>query len=316
VDESIEMKLANYVLNGSIHAALVSEGRAYDIRSIAQEEAIGELANLSTVEEIISNPGLLETLRENETKIYSKSSKQSVNSIAKLKLTSPILKPQKIFLAAVNYLAHGKEGDMKPPSEPYFFSKFQNTIVGPDDPILLPMVSSKVDWEVELAVVIGKRGKYISQSNALDYVAGYTVANDISFRDLQFPKGWPKELNALGQNWIRGKGLDTALPMGPWLVTTDEIKDPYNLELSLSVNGETRQKANTSEMLFKIETMIEYLSSGITLEPGDIISTGTPLGVAAFSGAPYLKDGDIVEAAITGIGLLRNPVRSEILAKS
>jgi 2-keto-4-pentenoate hydratase/2-oxohepta-3-ene-1,7-dioic acid hydratase in catechol pathway len=313
------LKLANILSSSgsSILCALVHEGKAYDIRSWAEEEenAAGheELARVNTVEDIISTNGLLEKLRNNERQIYDDSMKKSNNalSLERLKLKSPILKPQKIFLAAVNYLSHGKEGNLEPPAEPYFFSKFQNTIIGPEDPIILPKVSSKVDWEVELAVVIGRRGKYISQSEAQHYIAGYTIANDVSFRDLQFPKGWPKELNPLGQNWIKGKGLDGALPLGPWIVTTDELKDPYNLEISLSVNGQPRQKANTSEVIFKVEQMIEYLSSGITLEPGDIISTGTPLGVAAFSGAPYLKNGDIVEASISEIGMLRNPVRAE-----
>ncbi len=302
------MKLANYSLNGSPGVALIHEGKAFDIQSWANSTGAEEFFRANNVDEILSSPGLLETLRRLERKIYTSNDFQPIE---KLKLKSSMLKPQKIFLAAVNYLSHGKEQDVKPPKEPYFFSKFQNTIIGSGDPILLPKVSTKMDWEVELAVVIGKRGKYVSQDVAANYVAGYTIANDVSFRDLQFPSGWPNEPNALGQNWIKGKGLDNSLPLGPWLVTTDELKNPYSLDISLSVNGELMQKANTSKMIFKIEKLIEYLSAGITLEPGDIISTGTPAGVAAFSGAPYLKDGDIVEASINGIGLLRNPVRAE-----
>jgi 2-keto-4-pentenoate hydratase/2-oxohepta-3-ene-1,7-dioic acid hydratase in catechol pathway len=145
----------------------------------------------------------------------------------------------------------------------------------------------------------------------MDYVVGYTVSNDVSYRDLQFPAGWPEKLNRLGQNWVEGKGLDNAFPMGPWLVTTDEIPDPYDLRLSLSVNGERKQDSSTGDMIFKIDSVIEHVSAGITLRAGDVISTGTAPGVAAFTDQKFLKDGDVVEARIDRIGTLRNPVRSE-----
>lgn len=302
------MKLANYIRDGSIRVALVQEGMSYDIRSWAADNGLGAIAAIGSVEDLITQENLLEVVRTNQRRIEaSKYSEPGRN----LRLKSPVLHPQKIFLAAVNYLSHGKEQDVKAPSEPYFFTKFQNSIIGPEDSILIPRNSKKVDWEVELAVIIGKRGKYISKQTARDFIAGYTIANDVSFRDLQFPDGWPSKLNSLGQNWVKGKGLDNALPLGPWLVTADELKDPYDLDISLSVNDEVRQKSTTSEMVFKAEVMIEYLSAGITLEPGDIICTGTPLGVAAFTGVPYLKDGDIVEASIKSIGVLRNPVKFE-----
>ena len=301
------MKLANYVSAGNEKAGIVSNDSIFDISDAAKKIGIDELARVTSVDTILRQNSL-DLLENNELKILSASKGIPLNSV---KLQSPVLFPDKIFLAAVNYASHTNEQDAKPISEPYFFTKFKNAIIGLDDPILVPKISVKVDWEVELAVVIGRRAKNIAQDEAMQYVAGYTIANDISFRDLQFPAGWPQNLNPLGQNWVKGKGLDNSFPVGPWLVTRNQIPDPHNLELSLSVNGETKQKSNTSEMVFKIEKLIEYLSAGLTLEPGDIISTGTPMGVAAFTGSPYLEDGDDVEARITDIGVLRNRVVAE-----
>jgi 2-keto-4-pentenoate hydratase/2-oxohepta-3-ene-1,7-dioic acid hydratase in catechol pathway len=214
-------------------------------------------------------------------------------------------------MIAINYASHSKEQNIKPPEEPYVFSKFRNALIGPGDPIIIPKISKEVDWEVELAVAIGRSGKNIAKQDAMKYVAGYTVANDVSFRDMQFWK-YLSSKSPLGYNWYRGKGLDNALPLGPYLVTPDEISDPYSCEISLSVNGVTRQKSVTGEMLIKIDALIEYVSAGVTLRPGDLICTGTPLGVAAFTGMSYLKEGDTVEAKISGVGSLRNPVTAEI----
>jgi len=227
------------------------------------------------------------------------------------KLKSPVLRPEKILLVAVNYLSHSKEQNIEPPQFPYYFTKFRNSLIGPDEPIIVPKVSSKVDWEVELAVIIGKLGKYISRERAREYIAGYAVSNDISFRDLQYPPGWPEKLNPLGMNWVKGKALDSSFPLGPWLVTKDEIPDAQNLRLRLRVNGETKQDSNTSEMVFDISRLIEYISAGVTLRPGDIISTGTPLGVSLWGAQRFLGDGDLVEAEVEKIGVLRNPVRRE-----
>jgi 2-keto-4-pentenoate hydratase/2-oxohepta-3-ene-1,7-dioic acid hydratase in catechol pathway len=154
-------------------------------------------------------------------------------------------------------------------------------------------------------------GKYISREEALDYVAGYAISNDVSFRELQSPVLALGQPAIFGPNWIRGKSLDSSFPLGPWLVTRDEIPDPQVLEISLSVNGQTKQHSNTSEMLFRVDEIIEYASNGITLQPGDIISTGTPSGVAAATGQAFLKHGDIVEGKIERIGTLTNPVMSE-----
>jgi 2-keto-4-pentenoate hydratase/2-oxohepta-3-ene-1,7-dioic acid hydratase in catechol pathway len=291
------VKLVNYKGDGGPRAGYIDGDMVFNL----------EGSNFRDVDQILAD-GVLEELSGAAGK---HSSTVDGVPLAKVKLLPPVLRPEKILCVAVNYVSHGKEGSLAPPPEPYFFTKFRNAIVGPGDDILVPRVSNKVDWEVELAVVMGRTGKYISKGDAMDYVAGYTISNDISFRDLQFPPGWPEKLNALGQNWVKGKGLDTAFPLGPCLVTKDQIQDPHNLIISLSVNGETKQVSNTAEMVFKIDSLIESASAGMTLRPGDIISTGTPLGVAVFSGQSFLKPGDVVEGTISGVGTLRNQVRAE-----
>lgn len=232
--------------------------------------------------------------------------------VESVRLRSPILNPEKILLMAVNYHSHSKEWQKgSTPTEPYLFTKFRNSLIGPGDPILIPRVSQKVDWEVELAVIIGKTGKDIPKKDAMSYVAGYAVSNDISFRDWQFSTRQPDGTTTLGLNWVKGKGLDSSFPLGPCLVTADEIPNPNDLGISLTVNGKTRQQSTTGDMVFRIDSIIEYASKGMTLAPGDIISTGTPEGVAAFTGGPYLKDGDVLEGSVDRIGTLRNPVRAE-----
>ncbi|MDV3278649.1 MAG: fumarylacetoacetate hydrolase family protein [Nitrososphaerales archaeon] len=294
------MKLVNFDDGNGVRAGVVIEHR---IRGLSE---LPGFSSVRSVDELLAS-GHLEELRRAVGFLPPKGG----SSIESSRLLSPILLPEKILCAAVNYGGHGKEKGSSPPKEPYFFTKFRNCIIGNGDPILIPRVSSKADWEVELAVIIGKRGKYIRREDAMDYIAGYAIANDVSFRDRQFPEGWPSKLNAQGQNWVMGKALDSAFPLGPWLVTRDEIANPQNIRISLSVNGAVRQDSTTGDMIFGVDRLVEYLSSGITLSPGDVISTGTPAGVAAYSGAPFLKDGDVVECQIEGIGKLRNPVVQE-----
>ena len=222
----------------------------------------------------------------------------------------PVTNPEKIFAVAVNYKAHGQEAGVKPPERPYFFPKFPNALVGHAQPVIKHKVTQKVDWEVELVVVIGRAGKYIDPARALDYVFGYTVGNDISIRDWQFPPGWPQQLNPYGQNWIWGKSMDTAAPVGPYIVTKDEIEDPNRLGLRLRVNGQLEQEGNTSELIFNVQQLIHWASQGITLKPGDLIFTGTPPGVG-FPKGKFLKHGDVVEAEVEKIGVLRNYVVEE-----
>jgi 2-keto-4-pentenoate hydratase/2-oxohepta-3-ene-1,7-dioic acid hydratase in catechol pathway len=288
------MKLAQFEWNGSVRVGIVEGSFVHD-------------AGESSLDQVLSR-GLLDSLKKREKAIVESTVGIPLSSV---RLLSPVLFPEKIFCVAENYRSHVKEADGKVAKKPYLFTKFRNAIVGPNDPILIPRISKKVDWEAELAVVIGKEGKHIPKDRAISHIAGYCISNDVSFRDIQFPEGWPKELSRLGQNWVLGKGLDSAFPLGPWLVTTDEIPDPHNLRISLSVNGELKQSSNTGEMVFSVASLIEYISAGITLRAGDVMSTGTPQGVAAFTDQKFLKDGDLVEAKIDRIGTLRNPVESE-----
>jgi len=289
------LKLANYQKDGFVRAGIVKGENLYEIPQDAENAAI------SSVDQILEER-LLDSVRRNETKITSGHG----IPVSMAKLRSPVIYPEKIILVAVNYGAHGKEENLKPPPYPYLFAKYRNALIGPGDPILVPKVSAKVDWEVELAVVIGKEGKDIGKEDALDHVAGYTISNDVSFRDLQMQK-----TEGLGMNWIKGKSLDSSFPLGPWLVTRDEIPDPNELDISLSVNGVEKQSSNTGDLLVKVDGLVSYASLGMTLRPGDIISTGTPSGVGHATGGPYLKDGDVVESKIERIGTLRNPARSE-----
>lgn len=214
-----------------------------------------------------------------------------------VRLGPPVHNPSKIICLGKNYMEHAKEGGFDNPEKPLIFCKTPNALNGPCDPILMPKSSGQIDWEVELAIIIGKQGKRISKKDAFDYIAGYCVMNDVSGRQAQFEDS----------QWIRGKSFDTFAPLGPVLVTPDEIDDIQNLQLTTMVNGETMQDGNTSDMIFDVPTIIEDISEDITLVPGDIISTGTPAGVGIFREPPVvLKSGDVVECRIEKIGSIIN----------
>jgi len=215
------------------------------------------------------------------------------------KLRAPIARPNKITCIGLNYADHAREQGIEPPSAPIYFLKSHNTLCGPGDPIKLPPNSTQVDYEAEFAVVIGKRGYRIPESEAHKYIAGYTILHDVSARDMQFGD----------KQWYRGKSCDTFAPTGPWIVTVEEIPDPNNLRISLTLNGETMQDSSTSNLIFKVPFLISYLSQSVTWEVGDLISTGTPPGVGVFRKPPvFLKPGDTVSVSVEGIGTLTNPV--------
>ncbi|MEO5898488.1 MAG: fumarylacetoacetate hydrolase family protein [Vicinamibacterales bacterium] len=215
----------------------------------------------------------------------------------------------KVLCVTMNYLSHAQASLTKPSEEPYFFIKMPNLLTPHGAPVLCSRTSQKCDSEIELAVIIGKRGKYITREEAMDYVAGYTVANDFSFRDRRALKSDP---NAARLHWLTLKNLDTAAPIGPWLVTKDEIEDPYDLEITLTLDNapEERQTGNTKGMMHTIADLIFHASDGLTLEPGDVILTGTPHEVA-FGHNRFLQKGDILRAEIGKIGALVNPVEIE-----
>jgi 2-keto-4-pentenoate hydratase/2-oxohepta-3-ene-1,7-dioic acid hydratase in catechol pathway len=215
-------------------------------------------------------------------------------------LDAPLRNPSKIVAIGLNYFDHAKESKMEIPKSPLVFAKFNNSITGPTDPIIIPLkITQQVDYEAELGVIIGKKAKNIEKEEALDYVFGYTILNDVSARDIQFSD----------KQWVRSKSLDTFCPMGPVIVTKDEIPDPQNLELGCSINGVTLQQDNTKNMTFSVAELISQLSHSFTFEPGDIIATGTPRGVG-FSRTPpvFLKSGDVICTWIKGIGEIINPV--------
>lgn len=218
------------------------------------------------------------------------------------RLGPPIERPGKIVCIGLNYADHARETSAEPPPEPILFLKAPDTVVGPADDVLIPVASTKTDYEVELAVVIGSRARYLADPAASRAViAGYAVSNDLSERHFQLERG--------GQ-WDKGKSCETFNPLGPWLVTADEVPDPQALALRLSVNGEVRQRSSTAEMLFGVDHLVWYVSQFMVLEPGDVINTGTPAGVAlARPDAPYLRAGDLVEASIEGLGSQRNRCR-------
>jgi acylpyruvate hydrolase len=211
----------------------------------------------------------------------------------------PVVYPGKILAIGRNYVDHAIEGGGAPPPAPLLFNKLSNSLSAHLAPIVLPTISTQVDYEAELAVVIGRRTRHVTEAEALEYVFGYTLINDVSARDLQFGDG----------QWVRGKGLDGFAPLGPFITTRDEIADVQALKIEGRLNGAVMQSSNTAKMIFQVAYLVSYLSQGITLEPGDVIATGTPEGVGAFRVPPvWLKAGDVYEVTIEGLGTLSNPV--------
>ncbi|XP_015245688.1 PREDICTED: fumarylacetoacetate hydrolase domain-containing protein 2-like isoform X1 [Cyprinodon variegatus] len=226
---------------------------------------------------------------------------QCVVDRANIQLLPPILAPEKVVCVGMNYRDHCLEQNAPIPKEPIIFSKFPSALTGPYDDIILPPESQEVDWEVELAFVIGRRGKHIKEEDALSYVAGFTVANDVSARDWQMRRN--------GKQWLLSKTFDSFCPLGPALVTADAVNDPHNLGIRCLVNGDTVQSSNTSQMIFKTAALIAWVSQIVTLTPGDVFLTGTPPGVGVFRNPPiFLKKGDVVECQIDQLGSIINKV--------
>ena len=225
-----------------------------------------------------------------------------VYEVGQVKINAPIPRPGKIICLGLNYADHAAESGSELPKSPLLFAKFANTIIGTGDPIILPRASEKVDYEAELAFVIGRRAKHVPLDRAMEYVAGYMNLNDVSARDLQ------QETS----QFFKGKSPDTFAPCGPYLVTRDEVPDPHGLDIRCYVNGELMQNSNTRQLIFNIPFLVHHISRTITLEPGDIISTGTPSGVGMARKPPrFLKPGDVVRVEVAGLGVLENPVIAE-----
>lgn len=274
------MKLIRFGTEGNEKPGIQLESKRIDV------SAFGEDYN----EKFFETNGLERLkgwLKTNETKC-----KTVADSV---RLGSPIGRPSKLVCVGLNYAKHAVEAGMKVPSEPVLFFKSTTAIVGPNDDVIIPKNSKKTDWEVELAIVIGKKATYISLEEADDYIAGYVLHNDVSERAFQIEKE--------GQ-WCKGKGCDTFAPLGPFMATKEEIKNPNNLHLWLEVNGERLQDSSTSDFIFNVQECVSYISQFMTLLPGDVISTGTPFGVGlGFVPARYLNPGDVMKLGIEGLGV-------------
>lgn len=255
---------------------------------------------MTTKQLLAAGPATIErVIEEARTRFEAGPEAAGILPVAAIELGPPVPDPDKIICIGLNYADHANEAGLERTEVPVFFTKFRNSLTGPTSPILLPRVSDQIDYEGELAVIIGIRCKEISEQEALHFVAGYSIMNDVSARDVQLRTS----------QWSAGKALDTFAPMGPGIVLTSELPNPQALLLTTRVNGQVVQHASTATMLFSVAAIVSFLSSLMTLEPGDIIATGTPSGVGFKRTPPlYLRDGDITEVEIEGIGRIRNPI--------
>jgi acylpyruvate hydrolase len=276
-----------------------------DATGAIENEILEFPRRVSTIEDVLTVEGGLEILEDQLRalllKIDSppKEFQRFLFDPSNVVVQAPILRPQKLIGIGLNYRDHIEETKMESPREPLLFAMYSNAIIGPGRPILIPELSRKIDYEAELAVVIGRRTRNAGPAEALAHIAGYTIVNDVSARDLQRSDG----------QWLRAKSFDSFAPMGPCLTTRSSLADADGLAIELRLNGQTMQKSNTRNLIFNVPALVSHISRAMTLEPGDVISTGTPGGVGFTRKPPiYLQPGDIVEIEIEGIGLLRNPV--------
>lgn len=308
------MKLVSYTVNGITRIGCIAGEQVIDLNYAyrSQLEAAGSLRAAQIAEAYVP-ANMVEFLQGGEESMslareaaayavqHTDSLKYpAVFNAQDVKIEAPVLNPGKMICVGHNYREHILEMKRELPEFPVVFAKYANTIIGPQDDIPFYPISEQLDYEAEFTFVIGKRARNVSQADALNYVAGYTIANDVTYRDIQ----------RRTIQWMQGKAVDGSAPMGPWLITSDELKDPSGLEVVLTVNGEERQRSNTANLVFTVPRLVEFLSGLMTLEPGDVILTGTPGGVGvARDPQVFLKDGDVVRIEIDGIGALENKVR-------
>lgn len=292
------MKLIRFVHNSETHSGAIVGDRVLDIgRATNGRLPSNPIDLLKDQEALEETKELLGRAAESPDSVPE----GSLIPVGAVDVQAPVPRPGKIVCLGRNYRDHAAETGADIPEEPVVFAKAQSSLIGPGDPVCLPRVAEKVDYEAELAVLVKHPIRHITAETALDYVGGYTILCDVSARDYQHEKP--------GGQWYLGKSFDTFCPIGPVLTTADEIPDPHNLDIGCTVNGEVRQAANTGQMIFDIPTILAYLSDVFTLEPGDVVSTGTPSGVGAGQSPPeFLKSGDEVCCAISQIGELTNPV--------
>jgi 2-keto-4-pentenoate hydratase/2-oxohepta-3-ene-1,7-dioic acid hydratase in catechol pathway len=297
------MLLLNYIVDQQTRLGAKTENGVIDIAAVAGMLAAEGDPIPTTMEALVAGgPPAQAALARLVAEVAEQSEADFILDEADLQLSYCVPKPEKILCVGLNYRKHAAESGMAIPETPVLFSKFNNALAAPGEAIPLPAEVNQYDYEVELAVVIGRRARYVSEAEALDYVLGYSTANDISERGLQFRTG----------QWLLGKTLDKFLPIGPYLVTADEVGDPQTLRLRCWVNGELRQNSNTADMIFTVAQIISYASRYMTLEPGDVISTGTPEGVIqGMKEKRWLKPGDEVTVEVEKLGKLTNVMSRE-----
>ena len=286
------MKLVTFMTEDHTRLGVVRDDRVVDLASASNGRLPSDMLTF-----LIQGETAMQLARE-----VGKSATASL-PLSEVRLLAPVPNPPKVVALGLNYMDHCRELNIEPPKEPIIFAKFPSAVVGPGAAIRWdPALTQQVDYEAELAVVMGRTARRVSAAEALDYVAGYTMCNDVSARNLQFGDG----------QWVRGKSLDTFCPLGPWLVTRDEVPDPHDLAIRCTVNGDVLQDSTTAEVIFRVDRLIEFISRAFSLLPGDVIATGTPDGVGVFrSPQIFLKDGDVVTVEIEGLGQLTNPCIEE-----
>lgn len=304
------MKLITFTHNGSSRIGALEKDKVVDLNAafLKSLEAKGEVRANQITEAFIPKDmvGFLEGGKQSleyakEAIKFALDSEDDylLFSEDSVKVEAPVQEPKKIICVGHNYKEHILEMGRDLPPHPLVFAKFSNAIIGPEDNIPFFPISEQLDYEAEFTFVIGKRAKNVSEKNALDYVAGYTICNDVTYRDIQ----------RRTLQWLQGKSVDGSAPMGPWLITSDELTDPSGLDITLTVNDEVRQKSNTGNLVFSVQKLVEFLSNLMTLEPGDVIMTGTPGGVGVAMDPPgFIKDGDVVRIEVDKVGALENKV--------
>ncbi|MGH9343372.1 MAG: fumarylacetoacetate hydrolase family protein [Terriglobia bacterium] len=326
------MKLATYQVGRQLRVGVVEGKSVVDVRSAVEmasgrkgPKALYSNTRFKQAASVLADSGaapreMIDVLARSDewlkalstvSKSLSKELKSTANSgslkglmttLDSVRLRAPIARPSKITCVGLNYADHAREQGIEPPSSPIFFLKSCNTICGPGDPVVLPPNSEQPDYEAEFAVVIGKPGHRIAEDKAYDHIAGYMILHDVTARDMQHGD----------KQWFRGKSCDTFAPTGPWIVTKDEVPDPHNLRISLTLNGTTMQDSSTSNLIFKVPFLVSYLSQSLTWETGDLISTGTPPGVGVFRNPPvFIKPGDTMSVTVEKLGTLTNPVMGQ-----
>jgi len=307
--------LASYRRNDRLAAAVVQDNKLYALDELPKGGIAQPPEHWRTggVAAMVGDWSRCSSwLREAATQLAGAVARRAIQPVPDgLSHLAAPFRPERIFCAASNYIEHANEmGTVlagKADSKPYMFLKLRNTVIGPGETIQMPPETSQLDWEIELAAVIGKACRRIPVERALEVVAGYTIVNDVSARDLNVRSDYPFKFD-----WFQGKCHDTFAPLGPWIVPAWQVEDPQSVHLNLKVNGATMQEDTTANMIWTVREQISYLSTIVTLEPGDVVATGTPTGVGMGRGV-FLKDGDRIEATIRGIGTLANPVKAEVI---